>query len=74
MRNKTNLSACSIIAVFLLGMAGTAAQAVNIDWVTVGDPCNTADTEVMNDGTTGYGSVSYVYRIGKYVRYGDCDF
>ncbi len=40
--------------------------AVSIDWVTVGDPGNPADTEVMNDGTTGYGSVPYTYQIGKY--------
>ena len=34
--------------------------------VTVGDPGNAADTAVMNDGTSGYGSVPYVYRIGQY--------
>ena len=34
--------------------------------VTVGDPGNAADTTVMNDGTSGYGSVPYVYRIGQY--------
>lgn len=62
---RANLRTSLLISVFLLAMVGTAAQAVIIDWVTVGDPCNTADTEVMNDGTTGYGSVSYVYRIGK---------
>jgi formylglycine-generating enzyme required for sulfatase activity len=32
----------------------------------VGDPGNAADTVVMNDGTTGYGSVGYAYRIGTY--------
>ena len=42
------------------------ANAVTIDWVTVGDPGNPVDTEVMNDGTTGYGSVGYTYKIGKY--------
>jgi len=36
-------------------------------WVTVGNPGNAADTEVMStDGTTGYGGVDYAYRIGKY--------
>jgi formylglycine-generating enzyme required for sulfatase activity len=35
------------------------AHAVTIDWVTVGDPGNTADW-------TGLGAVNYVYRIGKY--------
>jgi formylglycine-generating enzyme required for sulfatase activity len=43
-----------------------AASAVTIDWVTVGDPGNPADTQVMGDGTTGYGAVAYSYRIGKY--------
>ncbi len=32
----------------------------------VGNPGNMADTEVMTDGTAGYGSVGYVYSIGKY--------
>jgi formylglycine-generating enzyme required for sulfatase activity len=32
----------------------------------MGDPGNAADTEVMNDETTGYGSVGYVYKISKY--------
>jgi len=42
------------------------AHAVTIDWVTVGDPGNPGDTEVMSDGTTGYGAVPYIYRISKY--------
>src|SRR5436309_14217365 len=42
------------------------ALAVAIDWVTVGNPGNAADTQVMNDQTTGYGSVAYAYRISKY--------
>ena len=47
------------------------AQAVTIDWVTVGDPGNVADTTVMTcchaaTGTSGYGSVSDTYRISKY--------
>jgi formylglycine-generating enzyme required for sulfatase activity len=54
------------IAVLLLALPGIAHAEVTIDWITVGDPGNPADTEVMNDGTTGYGSVGYVYRIGKY--------
>ena len=32
----------------------------------MGNPGNTADTIVMHDGTTGYGSVPYVYQMGKY--------
>jgi formylglycine-generating enzyme required for sulfatase activity len=32
--------------------------------VLVGNVGNPADTEIMDDGTTGYGSVAYDYRIG----------
>jgi formylglycine-generating enzyme required for sulfatase activity len=39
----------------------------SLQFVTVGDPGNAADTAVMTvDGTTGYGSVPYVYQMGKY--------
>jgi formylglycine-generating enzyme required for sulfatase activity len=34
--------------------------------VPVGDPGNAPDTAVMNDGTTGYGSVAYKFQMGKY--------
>ena len=54
------------IAVAALGLAVPRAAAVNIVSVTVGDPGNAADTRVMNDGTTDYGSVPYVYRIGRF--------
>ncbi len=45
----------------LVGVAllGAPASAVTIDWVTVGNPGNAADT-------TGYGAVSYAYQISKY--------
>jgi len=32
----------------------TANAAVTFDWATVGNSGNAPDTEVMNDGTTGY--------------------
>ena len=51
---------------FLFGWAVLPAQAVTIDWVSVGNPGNPADTTVMSDGASGYGSVPYAYRIGKY--------
>jgi len=37
-------------------------RGINIDFVTIGNPGNTADT----GGTVGCGAVSYGYRIGKY--------
>jgi sulfatase modifying factor 1 len=51
--------------VSLVFSCDSATQAVTIDTVPVGNADNAADTEVMDDGTTGYGSVSYEYRIGK---------
>ena len=45
----------------------SAAMAVNMEYVTIGDAGNAVDTEFMStDGTTGYGSVGYVHRMGKY--------
>ena len=39
----------------------------SVEFVTIGDPGNAPDTEVIvDDGTTGYGSVEYIYQIGKY--------
>src|SRR5262245_52270153 len=43
-----------------------SASAVTMEWVPVGAPGNPADSQVMNDGTTGYGSVPYAYQISKY--------
>ncbi|MFT3784855.1 MAG: SUMF1/EgtB/PvdO family nonheme iron enzyme [Tepidisphaeraceae bacterium] len=39
---------------------------VAISTVPVLNAGNTADSRVMNDGTTGYGQVNYSYSIGKY--------
>ena len=50
-----------VLSLFVLN-----AQAVTMEFVTVGDAGNTADTQVMTDGTAGYGSVAYEYQIGKY--------
>ncbi len=46
--------------------SATIVQDIDIDFVTIGNAGNTADTKVMNDGTTGYGAVGYEYRIGEY--------
>jgi formylglycine-generating enzyme len=50
----------------ILFLAPIPARAVTIDWVPVGNPDNAADPTVMNDGTSGYGSVAYNYNIAKY--------
>ena len=64
-----------VAAVAMVAMVAGAAQAdvfnmptgqTSLQFVTVGDPGNAADTTVMNDGTTGYGSVPYDYQMGKY--------
>ena len=45
---------------------GTWTGSASLEFVTVGDPGNVADTAVMGDGSSGYGAVSYPYSIGKY--------
>ena len=64
-------SAVSVEAdVFNMGgtiSGGTWTGLASLSFVTVGNPGNVPDTAVMNnDGTTGYGSVPYVYEIGEY--------
>ena len=61
---KSLISHHTILAFFAL--AHPASAVVNIEWVIVGNPGNADDTRVMVDNTTGYGSVSYAYQIGKY--------
>ena len=55
-------------AAALMVAMGTQSQAerVAIEWVTVGDAGNAADTEGIDDGANAYGAVAYEYRIGKY--------
>ena len=53
-------------ALVLLSLGGIAQANITIDTVPVGNAGNAADTRVMNDDTTGYGSVGYNYNIGKY--------
>jgi formylglycine-generating enzyme required for sulfatase activity len=43
----------------------SVSAAVSIDWVTIGGAGNAGDTEVMNDGTSGYGAVDHVYLISR---------
>ena len=48
-------------ATIVVALTATSARAVSIDWVTVGDPGNTADT-----APAGYGAVAASFRIMKY--------
>jgi formylglycine-generating enzyme required for sulfatase activity len=48
-------------ATIVVALMATAAHAVTIDWVTVGDPGNAADT-----APAGYGAVAASFRIMKY--------
>ena len=67
---------CALAAVVLtLSVAGAQADVLNmptgqtsLQTVVVGDSGNAADTAVMDNGSgrTGYGSVGYVYDMGKY--------
>jgi len=60
-----SLGAILAISALLVVAVAVPATAVTIPTVPVGNAGNTADTEVMTtDGTTGYGSVAYNYRIG----------
>jgi hypothetical protein len=57
----------AVTAAIALLCLGSLAQAnITIDTVPVGNAGNLADTLVMDDSTTGYGSVAYNYNIGKY--------
>ena len=75
-RLKRNLMAVALIATAMLFATAGAASAqgvfnmpngqTSLQFVAVGNPGNAPDTQVMSDGTTGYGSVPYVYQMGKY--------
>ena len=47
-------------------LIASSASAVAMEWRFVGNAGNYPDAEVMNDETTGYGSVPYAYYIGTY--------
>ena len=59
-----------VVGVLLAGAniaSATIIRGIDIDFVTIGNAGNAADTQVMStDSTTGYGAVSYEYSIGKY--------
>lgn len=64
MNKRSRLCRRAIVAAFAI--TSVAHATIDISTVTVGNAGNLADTLAMNDGTSGYGSVNYAYRVGKY--------
>ncbi len=58
-----NASKAWVSVCVLIGLSVGTANAVNIETVPVGNPGNAPDTRYA---TPGYGSVGYIYNIGKY--------
>jgi sulfatase modifying factor 1 len=57
----------SVIAICLAVLAVRPAHAVTIDWVTVGNPGNTGQTNnYTNGGTLTFGAVNYTFRLMKF--------
>jgi formylglycine-generating enzyme required for sulfatase activity len=67
MKNVKVLAAIVCVMAAVNFASADTIRGIEMDFVTVGNAGNTPDTAVMElDGTTGYGSVGYNYRIGKY--------
>jgi len=66
--SRSLIAGLALAAVLFAGMltGANTAHAITFDWATVGDIGNAADIAGMNDATSGYGSVSYEYRISKH--------
>jgi sulfatase modifying factor 1 len=60
-RTARTLSRIALVCIPLLN-----AEAIVIDFTTVGNPGNAADTQLHYDATSGYGSVPNIYAIGTY--------
>ena len=56
------IASSSLMAGFTL--TAMHVHAITIATVPVGNSSNAADTQVMDDGTSGYGSVPYAFRMG----------
>ncbi len=66
-RSKHFAVTVGLFTAAILALEIDSANAIlNIETVFIDAPGNTADTEVMNDGTTGYGQVDYTYYMGKF--------
>lgn len=62
--------ASSLALTFAVGIASSASASVTIDWVTIGNPGNAAQsaanrTHSSGTGGDGYGAVAYTYRISR---------
>ena len=54
------------LAAAAVSITPASADPITMAWSPVGNAGNPADTTVMSDGTSGYGSVPYTYNIGTY--------
>lgn len=69
MRSKSILVLVMVCVMAAVNFASAdTIRGIGMDFVTIGNPGNAADTQVMDfgDHTTGYGAVGNNYRIGKY--------
>ncbi len=69
MRSKAILVVAVVCVMAAVNFASAdTIRGIGMDFVTIGNPGNAADTQVMDfgDNTTGYGAVGNNYRIGKY--------
>ena len=76
--NRSIIAAAVLLSALTTAQAGVRADlsgdavvdfatTMDMPFMTVGNPGNAGDTEVMlEDGTTGYGAVDYVYHMGKF--------
>jgi len=70
-RTLGSVASLSLSFCFVFGFGSNITNAetvrgIEIDFVTIGNVGNSPDELEMIDGTNGYGSVDYEYRIGKY--------
>ena len=71
-RTLDSVVSLSLFCYLMFGTFGSnitnaeTVRGIEIDFVTIGNTHNPPDTQEMIDGTDGYGSVDYVYSIGKY--------
>ena len=60
------ISPLALAVLASISLVNPAKAVVNMSWTSIGNPGNAADSAVMWDNSTGYGAVSYAYKIGTY--------